>query len=158
MNSRFLRFAIIIVLLLLAAEVAQPYVTRLMFAQTTPRPIAARGDMSDIERSFIELFQRISPSVVQIAGQQDGAGLPNDESEGGGGVQSGTGFIWDAAGNIVTNNHVLAGTSNTVVRLATGNILSADIVGTAPNYDLAVIRLHDPSNVPPPIPIGSSAM
>ncbi len=79
MNSRFLRFAIIIVLLLLAAEVAQPYVTRLMFAQTTPRPIAARGDMSDIERSFVELFQRISPSVVQIAGQQDGGGLPNDE-------------------------------------------------------------------------------
>ena len=49
-------------------------------------------------------------------------------------MQSGTGFIWDGAGNIVTNNHVVPGTSELAVRFASGAVVQADVVGTAPNY------------------------
>jgi hypothetical protein len=51
------------VLLLLAAQVMQPYVFRLMFAATTSRP--PRGELSEIERSTIALFEKVSPSVVR---------------------------------------------------------------------------------------------
>ena len=61
MNGRFFRSAVIIVLVLLAASVAQPYLTRLLPADTAPRPIAPRGDLSDAERSIIAIFERVRP-------------------------------------------------------------------------------------------------
>ena len=61
MSSRFFRFALIVVLLLLAAQVMQPYVFRLMFEATTSRPVTPRGDHSEIERSTIALFEKVSP-------------------------------------------------------------------------------------------------
>jgi 2-alkenal reductase len=138
-DARFYRFALIAVLALLAVSVAQPYVTRLLLTDTAPRPVTARGDLSEAEQSIIELFERVSPSVVQVVGRQRGRNVFDEDNNG---VQSGTGFVWDAAGNIVTNNHVVSGTADVAVRLATGGALEADIVGTAPNYDLAVIRLR----------------
>ena len=106
MNGRFFRSVVIIVLALLAVSVAQPYLTRLLPGDTAPRPIAPRGDLSDAERSIIAVFERVSPSVVQVVGRKGGGYLASEESEG---VQSGTGFVWDDAGNIVTNNHVVEG-------------------------------------------------
>jgi S1-C subfamily serine protease len=94
---------------------------------------------------------------VQVAGARPGA-LEASQSEGGenGPAQSGTGFIWDAAGHIVTNDHVVEGTGSLAVRLATGQVLRAQLVGTAPNYDLAVIRVDNTRSLPPPIAIGTS--
>jgi S1-C subfamily serine protease len=130
MNGRFFRFVVIIVLALLVLLVAQPYLTPLLPGGTTPRPIASRGALSDAEGSIIALFERVSPSVVQVVGRKDGGDLASEESEG---VQSGTGFVWDDTGNIVTNNHVVEGTTDIAVRLASGKAIPADIVGTAPN-------------------------
>jgi S1-C subfamily serine protease len=154
MNGRFLRRAIIIVLVLLVGSVAQPYVVRLLLSDSAPRPVTARGDLSEAERSNIAIFERVSPSVVQVVGRQGSSSVSDDESAG---VQSGTGFVWDRAGNIVTNNHVVSGTTDLVVRLASGGAVAADIVGTAPNYDLAVIRLRNSQTIPMPVDIGSSA-
>jgi 2-alkenal reductase len=92
-------------------------------------------------------------SVVQVVGRVSNAGMFSEDSEG---VQSGTGFIWDQAGDIVTNNHVVAGVNEVAVRLTSGDVVGADIVGTAPIYDLGVIRLRNVSNLPPPIANGSS--
>jgi S1-C subfamily serine protease len=153
-DARFLRLALIAVMLLLALSVAQPYVTRLLLADTAPRLVAARGDLSEAEQSIIELFERVSPSVVQVVGRQGGRDMFEED---GSAVQSGTGFVWDGAGNIVTNNHVLSGTTDVAVRLAAGGALAADVVGTAPNYDLAVIRLHHPQTALRPVAIGSSS-
>jgi S1-C subfamily serine protease len=124
MSGRFFRFVVIVALLLLVAYVAEPYITRLMFAQTTPRPIEARGNLSDAERSIISLFERVSPSVVQVVGRQAGGDLLNDEEEG---LQSGTGFVWDGAGNIVTNYHVISGTNEVVVRLSSGSTTPREV-------------------------------
>jgi 2-alkenal reductase len=94
---------------------------------------------------------------VQVVGRT-GAGTVGSVGEGeGGGIQTGTGFIWDAAGNIVTNNHVVEGTSDLAVKLASGEATRAQVVGTAPNYDLAVIRLTAVRQLPPPIAVGTSA-
>jgi S1-C subfamily serine protease len=154
LNTRFFRLALIVVLLLLAAQVLQPYVFRLMFAATSMRAVEPRGELADIEKSAIALFERVSPSVVQVVGRVSNSGLLSEDTEG---VQSGTGFIWDGAGDIVTNNHVVAGVNEVAVRLSSGAVIAADIVGTAPIYDLGVIRLRDVSRLPPPIAIGSSA-
>lgn len=154
MNGRFFRVAVVIVLLLLAAQVAQPYITRAMFSDTAPRLVAARGNLSEAEQTIVEIFQRVSPSVVQVVGHQSGNGQVSEEEEG---IQSGTGFIWDGAGDIVTNNHVVEGTSDVALRLSSGEVVAAEIVGTAPNYDLAVIRPRNSHPMPDPVPIGSSA-
>src|SRR3984885_16053735 len=148
MGGRVFRFVVIIGLALLVALVAQPYLSRLLPGDTAPRPVASRADLFDAERSIIAIFERVSPSVVQVVGRQGGGDLANEESEG---VQSGTGFVWDDAGNIVTNNHVVEGTTGLVVRLASGEAIPAEIVGAAPNYDLAVIRLRNSRTIPKPV-------
>jgi 2-alkenal reductase len=153
-EARFLRLALIAVLALLALSVAQPYFTRVLLSGTSPRPVAARGDLSDAEQSIIDLFERVSPSVVHVVGRQGGSNIFDEDS---GGVQSGTGFVWDGAGNIVTNNHVVDGMTEVTVRLASGGALKADIVGTAPNYDLAVIRLRNAQVALRPVAVGSSS-
>jgi S1-C subfamily serine protease len=153
MDSKFFRFTVIIVVMVLIGLAVQPSVTRFLLSETAPRPVTARGNLLEVERSIIELFERVSPSVVQVVGRHGGEALPEDDE----GVQSGTGFVWDGAGNIVTNNHVVSGTTDVIVRLASGEPLAADIVGTAPNYDLAVIRLRNLQAVPRPVAIGSSA-
>ena len=132
MTSRFFRFAILFVLLLLTAQVAQPYIFRLMYSATTPKLVVARGNLSQAEQATIALFNQVSPSVVQVVGRQSSENVLGDDAESTG-VQSGTGFIWDEAGDIVTNNHVVSGTSELAVRFASGAVVQADVVGTAPN-------------------------
>jgi 2-alkenal reductase len=154
MRDRFTRLALLVLVILLGVLVAQPYIDRALFSATAPRAIESRGDLADIERSTVKMFEQVSPSVVQVAGRRGGSDLRMTDEEG---VQTGTGFIWDAAGHVVTNDHVVQGTSTIAVRLATGEVVRAEIVGVTPNYDLAVIRLDSPRQLPPPIAIGTSA-
>jgi S1-C subfamily serine protease len=161
-ESRLFRFALIAVLALLALSVMQPFLPRLLQGDvvprtvegTTPRPVETAGDLSDLEKSIIAVFERVSPSVVQVVGRQSNGNMFEEDNSG---VQSGTGFVWDGAGDIVTNNHVVNGTTDVTVRLATGRALVADIVGTAPNYDLAVIRLRSPPADLKAVAVGSSS-
>jgi 2-alkenal reductase len=167
LQDRFTRLALLAALLLLGAFVAEPYIARWLYAQDAPRPVAARGDLAPSEQTAIEIFQRISPSVVHVFARPDPRRLADPE-EGfggpggpggpqGGGVQSGTGFLWDGAGHVVTNNHVIEGARPVTVRFASGEVVPAEVVGTAPNYDLAVLRLGRIRDLPPAIPIGTSA-
>ena len=156
MGDRLTRIVIVALLLVVGVYIAQPYFDRLLFSASTSRTVEPRGALADIERTSIELFERASPSVVQVVGARTGA-LDAAQSEGeNGGAQSGTGFIWDAAGHVVTNDHVVEGAGSLAVRLASGQVLRAQLVGTAPNYDLAVIRVDNTRSLPPPIAIGSS--
>src|SRR5215510_4027494 len=155
MGDRFAKIMVGSLLVVLAVYLAQPYVNRLLFSASTPRTVEPRGSLSDIERMSIEVFERDSPSVVQVVGRAGTLELPVPESENGP-AQSGTGFVWDAAGHIVTNDHVVEGAGSLAVRFASGQVSRAHIVGTAPNYDLAVIRVDNPRSLPPPIAIGTS--
>jgi 2-alkenal reductase len=144
------------VLILLVAVLAQPYFNEYLYSATTARAIEARGNLSDAERSTIQIFKATAPSVVQVVGRSGSTQQMTAEGEETVGVQTGTGFIWDEAGHIVTNNHVVQGTAEIVVRLSTGDVVPAEVLGTAPNYDLAVIRLRNPRQLAKPIAIGSS--
>jgi len=64
MADRVTRILLIALLVVVGVYVAQPYVDRLLFSATTPRPVQPRGSLADLERTTIELFERDSPSVV----------------------------------------------------------------------------------------------
>src|SRR5437773_6340086 len=153
MGDRLSKIVIAVLLAVLAIYFAQPYVDRWMFSASTPRAVEPRGSLSDIERTSIDIFEHASPSVVQVVGRAGALETPEAEN---GLAQSGSGFVWDGAGHIVTNDHVVEGTSSLAVRFASGQVLRAQVVGAAPNYDLAVIRVDNPRSLPPSIAIGTS--
>ncbi|WP_342164770.1 S1C family serine protease [Methylobacterium sp. SD21] len=166
MPDRTRRLVLALVLLLLGLAVVQPYVTPLLYSASTPRLIAARGDLAGSEKTTIALFERASPSVVHVfaqsAAQDRGLLDIENEDEGqGGGTQTGTGFVWDGAGHIVTNTHVVQSAAQSggsvSVRLSSGDVVLATLVGMAPSYDLAVLRLGRTAHLPPPLAIGTSA-
>jgi 2-alkenal reductase len=149
---------ITIVAILLGIYLLLPTIDRLLFAETQPRAVEARGNLAELEKLTIDIFQRAAPSVVQVVGRAAAAGPEVfAEPEDGGGVQSGTGFVWDRAGHIVTNNHVVQGATELQVRFSTGEVARAQIVGSSANYDLAVIRVTGVRDLPPPLPVGTSA-
>ncbi|NOJ44498.1 S1C family serine protease [Bradyrhizobium australiense] len=130
------------------------------WTNTTARTVDQRGPLSDAERANIELFERVSPSVVQVAART-GAANPLAEDEGGeagaGAAASGTGFVWDNDGHVVTNNHVVQNGSEVAVRFASGEVARAEVIGVAPNYDVAVLRIRSARKLPPPVALGSSS-
>lgn len=156
MKNRFLGIAIIWLLLLATAFVAEPYFVAWRFSATSPRTITSRADLTDTERTTIKLFQTVSPSVVYIFAQtnsQNLFALEPEETV----VQTGTGIIWDAAGHVITNYHVTKGSNQFGARLPSGESVAARIVATSPLYDLAVLQLERPYAPIHPIAIGSSA-
>jgi 2-alkenal reductase len=140
---RFVRFAIIWLLLLATFWVMQPYLTALWFSASVPRTITPGGNLAASEQATIALFKNVSPSVVHVfARAAPTSSIFSDEQEGV--VQSGSGITWDPAGHVITNNHVINGTAQIGVRLTSGEL--AWLVGAAPNYDLAVLQLERPKS------------
>jgi 2-alkenal reductase len=123
-----------------------------VFTAAEPRPVTPRGTLAEFEQQNIQIFERLAPSVAYIF-TRAGSRLFGSPASGG----AGSGFIWDRAGHVVTNNHVVEGASEVAVRLESGDAIAASIVGTAPDYDLAVLRLKNPPGSLQPIPIGTSA-
>lgn len=156
MRTRFTRILLFGAFILLAFLAFQPYLHLRFLYSETPRTVEPRGDLADIEKSTIALFDRVSPSVVQVAAKTTAAASITSEPDEAG-IKTGTAFIWDTAGHVVTNNHVVEGTTTVAVRLSSGEISQADIVGLAPNYDLAVLRLIGARQLPPAISIGISS-
>jgi 2-alkenal reductase len=120
---------------------------RLSTAVSSPEP---NGCVAAMERSTIELFRRISPSVVQIIAFNSAGNAKNLETK------TASGFVWDESGHIVTNEHVVRDADVITAWLVSGERVDAEIVGLERNYDLAVIRLKKASILPPPIAIGTA--
>jgi 2-alkenal reductase len=119
-----------------------------------PRAVTARGPLLEAERAMVGLFDQAAPSVAYITTERVEVGFfSNPEVSQG----AGSGFVWDSAGHIVTNAHVIQGASRVLVQLdAAGKPVPARIVGVAPDYDLAVLRLSEVPAGLRPLPIGSS--
>src|SRR5208283_5155042 len=82
-----------------------------------PRPVAARGDLSEEEKANIQIYVQTSPSVAHVTNLvAGGRGLSLNIQEVPQGT--GTGFVWDQDGHIVTNNHVVEGADTVQVTLA----------------------------------------
>ena len=152
MNRRFVLFAAIVAGVLVALTVSN--IRYSPWTNTVARTVDQRGPLSEAERANIELFERVSPSVVQVAARSAAAN-PLDEDEGAG-AASGTGFVWDNNGHVVTNNHVVQNGNEVAVKFASGEVAQAEVIGVAPNYDLAVLRIKNPRQLPPPVALGSS--
>ena len=139
-----------VALLALAVAVWQRDVS----AQPVPREVSHRDALLPEEQATIRLFEAARPAVVFITTQarvvdtwtRNAFNIPRG---------SGSGFIWDDRGHIVTNNHVVAGASAANVRLTDGRDVPASLVGVSPAHDLAVIKI-DVSKLPAAVPIGSS--
>ncbi|MCA9185692.1 MAG: trypsin-like peptidase domain-containing protein, partial [Planctomycetales bacterium] len=120
-----------------------------------PRRVTPRGNMSQEELSTIDLFRRCSPSVVFInssAVRRNGFSLDATEIPTG----TGSGFIWDDKGHIVTNFHVIENANRAKVVLSNQESYDAELVGVAPDKDLAVLKIEVPDHDLPAIAVGTS--
>ena len=101
----------------------------------------------ELQSRLIELYQQTNPSVVHIF-VFDNSDLA---------LGTGSGFVFDAAGHVVTNNHVVTNSATLEVVFANGERRRANLVGTDIDSDLAVIRVDSlPAGVQP-LPVGDSA-
>jgi len=155
MGDRFWRFAVVWALLAGTLWIGHRLYTDLVLTATEPRPVAPRGELAQFEATAIDLFNRSSPSVVFIFTQSQGRAQLGSQ----GGMPSrgaGSGFVWDQAGHIVTNFHVVERAETVQVRFRSGDPIAARVVGVSPDHDLAVLRVSEAANRLPPIPIGTS--
>lgn len=124
--------------------------------EAAERTVTPRGDLAADEQATIQLFEKSRDSVVYITTAQ----LVRD-------VWSrnvffvprgtGSGFIWDDAGHVVTNFHVIQGASSATVKLADGRDYQAALVGASPEHDIAVLKIGVGFKRPPSVPVGTSA-
>jgi S1-C subfamily serine protease len=123
--------------------------------QPAPRSVAPRGPLTAEENATIETFRRVSPSVVYIT-TLDRVVNPFTMNVREVPRGTGSGFLWDEQGHVVTNYHVIAGARGAQVRLSDQRGYTAELVGASPENDLAVLRIKVPEKRPAPIALGSS--
>ncbi|HKU37411.1 MAG TPA: trypsin-like peptidase domain-containing protein [Polyangiales bacterium] len=120
-----------------------------------PRPVAPRTTLAPEEKQRIELFERTWRSVVHIttlAVRTDPFRLNVMEVPRG----TGSGFLWDEHGHIVTNFHVIAGADQARVTFADRSTVSARLVGQSARNDVAVLRVTGLPKSVTPLPVGTS--
>ena len=137
----------------------------------TPTVVPLPADASPAERVASDVYRKVSPSVVYIQVEQSGSGstgstprsqipgIPGFPNQPPSGVQvaSGSGFLLDKEGHIVTNNHVVDGADNVEVTFIDGTTVHAKVVGTDPSSDLAVIQVDVKSSLLQPVELGDSS-
>ena len=124
-------------------------------AQASPT-LETTTELSAEELSTISVFERLSPSVVYVTNlavrrdrfSMDVTSIPQG---------SGSGFIWDKKGTIITNYHVVKGAQDVQVTLSDGSVWKARPIGFEPDKDIAVIAIDAPESSLTPIPVGKSA-
>lgn len=124
----------------------------------TPRPTIAplpdeAGAVQALESQIIAVYEAVSPSVVNITSRTYvygwfGQVFPQEGS--------GSGFVYDGEGHIVTNYHVIEGAEELLVTLANGEAYTAEVVGTDPANDLAVLRIDAGADLPPALALADS--
>ncbi len=154
---RTLRLALWLMAALLFFNWVWPSLQGWLLALTAePRAVTPRGSLAEVEQTNIAIFRKASPSVVYITTTEDLVNLwTRDITR----IPRGTGsgFVWDGHGHIVTNFHVIEGASAAYVRLQDQKTYRAVLVGASPADDLAVLRIQASLSILKPLPIGSSA-
>ncbi len=118
--------------------------------QATVMPSVTTGQAAplstDIESALVELYKRVNPAVVHIYVLDEQSFV----------IGTGSGFVYDDLGHIVTNNHVVTGAQGLEVVFSDGTRRSAEVVGTDVDSDLAVIRIESLPEGVGSIPLGDS--
>jgi len=144
--SRLVAGAAALALVGVAWQVVPPYL-----APEVPDPVpVVRGGA---ETALIDTFEARRESVVFITTALDVIDRFTRRAET---VQQGTGsgFVWDDRGHVITNWHVLEGADRAFVRLADGTVEPARLVGASPAHDLAVLRVSGLDTAPVPLATG----
>ena len=118
-------------------------------------PIVPRGNLAQDERATIALFAAASPAVVHItthALERDYFTFNVMETPQG----TGTGFLWDEQGHVLTNFHVIRDADTVQVALADRSSWPAKLIGVAPDKDLAVLKIEAPPDRLKQLPLGTS--
>ncbi|HXF62055.1 MAG TPA: trypsin-like peptidase domain-containing protein, partial [Caldilineaceae bacterium] len=117
-------------------------------------PLIDETGIDFAERRVIEVYQRVSPAVVSITTRVLRRDFFFDivPEEG-----SGSGFVIDKEGHILTNYHVIEGAERIEVSFGDETVLRAEVVGIDPRNDVAVIRVNAPPDLLAPVELGSSA-
>ena len=120
-----------------------------------PLKVTPAAAFTNQEERTISVFETASPSVVYITTTDKVLDFwTRNVSERPSGT--GTGFVWDKQGHIVTNYHVVEGYKTAKVRLSDQRIFDVDVVGASPRHDLAVLKMRETKEVPAPVQIGTS--
>jgi 2-alkenal reductase len=152
-NTRFGRIAIVWFLILSTAWLGDRLYRSYFYVVDQPKLVVPAGKLSDWEKSNIDLFEVAAASVAYITTEQVRFNPFRGTSVAQG---AGSGFIWDQAGHVVTNFHVIEGANTVYVQLNAGDPLTARVVGGTREYDVAVVRLENPPRDLKPLPIGTS--
>tara|TARA_B100000029_G_scaffold104732_2_gene95258 strand:- start:976 stop:2139 length:1164 start_codon:yes stop_codon:yes gene_type:complete len=115
------------------------------------------------EKVFVDTYKKVVPSIVQISTSRkiddpfqsmpfDFDGPTDDRFQHNGG----SGFVWDEFGHIVTNHHVVVGVDRVTVMFHDGGEYDAELLGSDPDSDLAVLAVNYDGDVPSAIAIGNS--
>ena len=148
-SNRYFRFATAS-LILVSALLANRSIAQENFS--------AQRTLNREEQANINVFKVASPSVVNISTQQTIEARRGDVTLKIGRMPSGTGsgFIWDSAGHVVTNFHVVEDSDFVRVKLTDGTEWEAEVLGTAPEFDVAVLKIDAPEGRLRPLAIGRS--
>ena len=135
---------------------ASPGTTTVVRQAAAAAAPAARTQATSL--SVNEIYRRNVRGVVQITVSQQSQTSPYPFGGGGGSSQAqGSGFVYDSKGDIVTNEHVVAGASSIRVTFSDGKSYPAKLVGRDTSTDLAVIHVDAPSSELQPLTLGSSS-
>jgi S1-C subfamily serine protease len=124
-------------------------------ADASPRTVATRGPLHSEEQNNIAVFKAASPSVVNIttlAVARDAFSMNVQQVPRG----TGSGFVWDERGYIVTNFHVVQEASGARVTLNDQTSYPAQLVGVFPDRDIAVLKIDVPKQKVPALAMGAS--
>ncbi|MCS7039687.1 MAG: trypsin-like peptidase domain-containing protein [Caldilineales bacterium] len=123
-------------------------------AAPTPPALSTAAEVATaFQEQLVAIYEKAGPSVVHVRNQRAVVDFFGQVIPQGG---TGTGFIYDTQGHIVTNYHVIEGAQALDVTLADGRTFPATLVGSDPVNDLAVIRIKTNETLPPPLPLANS--
>ncbi len=115
-------------------------------------PLLRQGAFSALENQLIEIYEIANPSVVHITSRSYDRSFNRMTPQN----STGSGFIYDHNGHIITNFHVVENAEKILVTLVDGRLFVADIVGTDPINDLAVIHINAREPLPDPLQLANS--
>lgn len=149
-------FSAVLALPAKAAEWGRPLGPKYEGPEVRPRPVSPpAAELGADERATMAVFEKATKSVVFISNtaiQRDFWSLDIMEVPQG----SGSGFIWNKQGHIVTNFHVIYGASSIKVTLGDRSEYKAALIGADPDHDLAVLQIQAPEEALVPVTVGAS--
>jgi putative serine protease PepD len=137
-----------------AAITSSGSTTRTTIVRQVPVHEGSSPAVSQGGLSVTQIYRKAYRGVVEITVEEgSGSAFPGAPQ----GIAQGSGFVYDAQGDVVTNQHVVAGGHSISVKFSNGAAYKATLVGADSSTDVAVIKVHAPARVLYPLALGSSS-